>query len=76
MESFFSDALGAPHEYRAHFSDRVGIVFMAKTSFGGGDLRCRPQGSSGPYADPGMYHTHQQIQQVLLDMDKAQLGGH
>jgi hypothetical protein len=75
MQTFFSDALGPPHEYRAWFSDRVGLVLLAKTGFAGGDIHCRPQGSSGPYTDPGVYHTHQQIKQVLLDMDKAQLGG-
>jgi hypothetical protein len=71
-QSFFSSALGKPTEYRAGFSDKVGIVILAKTGFGGGDLWCRPQGDSGPYKD--IYHTHQQIKQVLLDYDAVELG--
>jgi len=72
-QSFFSSALGQPYEYEANFIERVGLVTLAKTSATGGDLKCRPQGNSGPYQ--GVYHTHPQVQQVLLDMDKAQLSG-
>lgn len=71
MQSFFSSALGQPNEYRAWFSDRVGLVILAKTGHAGGDLHCRPQGSSGEYNL--MYHTQPQVVQVLLDMDKAEL---
>lgn len=71
-ESFFSDALGKPNEYRAHFSDKVGLVIMARSPSGAGDLWCRPQGESGAYKQ--VYHTHQQIAQVLLDYDRVELG--
>lgn len=71
-DAFFSSALGKPNEYRARFSDKVGLVMQAKGT-GGGDLWCRPQGSSGPYT--AVYHTNPQIKQVLLDYDKVELGG-
>jgi len=71
-ESFFSSALGNPHEYHADFLDRLSLVAMAKTGSTGGDIACRPQGDSGNYNK--VYHTQPQVKQVLLDMDKAQLG--
>lgn len=71
-ESFFSDALGDEHEYHADFLDRLALVAMAKTGSTGGDIKCRKQGDSGPYS--AIYHTQAQVKQVLLDMDKAQLG--
>jgi hypothetical protein len=72
-DSFFSSALGQPYEYEANFIERVGLVSLAKMGRTGGDLKCRPQGDSGPYKD--VRHNQKQVQQVLLDMDKAQLGG-
>jgi hypothetical protein len=71
-DSFFSSALGNPYEYEANFIERVGLVSLAKMGRTGGDLKCRPQGDSGPYKD--VRHSQKQVQQVLLDMDKAQLG--
>jgi len=71
MEAFFSNALGAPHEYRAWFSDKVGLVILAKAGRPG-DLHCRKQGDSGPYQN--VYHDASQIKQVLLDYDTIELG--
>jgi hypothetical protein len=70
MESFFSSALGAPHEYKAGFSNRVALVILARTGKAG-DLECRPQGSSGPYGE--VWHSVAQVKQVLLDHDKIEL---
>jgi hypothetical protein len=72
MESFFSSALGSPHEYRAWFSDKVGLVIMAKSGHPG-DLFCRKQGDSGTYQN--VYHSANQIKQVLLDYDTIELKG-
>jgi hypothetical protein len=71
-DTFFSSALGDSHEYHAGILDKVALVAMAKMGSTGGDLKCRKQGDSGPYAD--VYHNQAQVKQVLLDMDKAQLG--
>jgi len=68
MTSFFSDALGASHEYRGWFSDNVRCVFLAHAN-SPGDLACRVAGQSGDYAKT--YHAANQVKQVMLDMDKA-----
>ena len=71
-DSFFSSALGEPYEYKAGFLDSVALVALAKVGSTGGDLKCRKQGDSGPYQE--VRHSQDQVKQVLLDMDKAQLG--
>ena len=70
MESFFSAALGQPHEYRAWFSDRVKLVLLAHGAHDA-DLPCRPQNSSAEYTM--VAHTNAQVKQVLLDFDKVEL---
>jgi hypothetical protein len=70
-EAFFSKALGDEYEYRAWFSDKVGLVILAKSGRAG-DLHCRKQGDSGPYQN--VYHSAPQVKQVLLDCDTVELG--
>jgi len=72
MQTFFSSALGQPHEYRSWFSDQVGLVLLAKSPAQvGGDLPCRPEGDSSDYKQ--VFHTHSEVMQVLLDFDAAEL---
>ncbi len=72
MQTFFSSALGQPHEYRSWFSDQVGLVLLAKSPAQiGGDLPCRPEGASNDYKQ--VFHTHSEVMQVLLDFDAAEL---
>jgi hypothetical protein len=72
MQTFFSSALGQPHEYRSWFSDQVGLVLLARSpAHIGGDLPCRPGGTSDDYKQ--VFHTHLEVIQVLLDFDAAEL---
>jgi len=71
MQTFFSNALGESYEYRAWFSDTVGLVILAKAARAG-DLHCRKAGDSGAYQN--VYHSVPQIKQVLLDYDAIELG--
>jgi hypothetical protein len=70
MESFFSAALGANHEYRSYFSDNVKLVLFAHAGHNA-DLPCRDAGVSTPYAP--VAHTGDQLKQVLIDFDKAEM---
>ena len=72
MQTFFSSALGQPHEYRCWFSDQVELVLLAKApAQTGGDLPCRPEGASDAYKQ--VFHTHSEVMQVLLDFNAAEL---
>ena len=68
--SFFSNALGTSNEYRAWFSDKVNITVLAHGN--GGDIWCRPGGTSGDYKS--VHHIQSEAAQVKVDMDKAELG--
>jgi hypothetical protein len=72
-DTFVSAALGAPHEYRSFFSDRVYLVTLAKNPLNhdGGNCLCREVASGTPFSD--IYHTKKQVQQVVLDLDAADM---
>lgn len=71
-QAFISSALGKAYEYRAKFGDKVGIVMLAKTGHSGGDLHAREVGTTSAEYNL-IYHTQDQVKQVLLDMDAADL---
>lgn len=71
MDFFVSNALGTPNEYRSWFTDQVALVTTSR--FGnGGNLACRPVGSGGYYSY--IFHTAAQVNEVLLDHDRAEMG--
>jgi hypothetical protein len=71
-DSFVSSALGQPYEYDAKWIEQRGLWRWKDWPGPVADLKCRPQGDSGPYVN--LRHNQKQVQDVLVDMDKAGLG--
>jgi len=74
MESFESNALGSPFEYRAYLSDQVMLIVKAKNPDllnTGAELPCRPVGDPADYQ--WIRHTYAQLGIVLADMDRWEL---
>ena len=69
MKPFKSAALGEPHEYRALFSDLVGITVADAAASGSFPATCRTK-SSEPWAE--VLHDQMQLRTLCHDMNEAE----